>query len=253
MLISGMISNLIGGVSQQPDALRLENTGTLVENAWLSVVNGQGKRPRTEHIAKTTMGLSGRNMAGYLIDRDEDYRYMVVVAENNLRVFDLNTGIEQTVNFPDGKAYLASSIDPIDSFRFVTIGDTTFVLNRERQAFTVDYGEDGDFTFSPAGTAASTDDLPAAAGTNNVWLVSDEERYYKDTQFSVTPDILGWRADTQWVLNNPVGYTVVGSTLPIAVTLAARSPLPDWLRNATTQVVAGVPDRSDTIRATLAL
>jgi hypothetical protein len=52
MLISGNIPNLVGGVSQQPDALRLVNAGAKVDNAWLSVVNGLGKRPPTEHLAK---------------------------------------------------------------------------------------------------------------------------------------------------------------------------------------------------------
>ena len=222
MLISGMISNLIGGVSQQPDALRLENTGTVVENAWLSVVNGQGKRPRSEHVAKTSMGPTARNMMGYLIDRDEDYRYILTIANNDLRVFDLADGSEQTVNFPNGKAYLASALDPIDSFRFVTIGDTTFILNRERTAYAVDYGEDGDFTFSPDGTVNTTDELPLAAGTTDVYYVADEDRYYRDTQFSETPDILGWRADTPWQITSPAGYTVVGTTLPIEVTLGRQ-------------------------------
>ena len=222
MLISGSIPNLIGGVSQQPDALRLPSTGEVVENAWLSVVNGQGKRPRSEHLSTTAIGTDNRNMIGYLIDRDENYRYIVTISNNTLRVFSLNDGAEQTVNFPDGRAYLSSAIDPIDSFRFVTIGDTTFILNRERQVFAVDYGEAGTFTFTPTSSVDAFENLPAPTNSGNIHFVRDEERYYKDTQTVSEPAVLGWRSDTPWQLANPSGYSVVGAALPTNVTLGRK-------------------------------
>jgi hypothetical protein len=221
MLISGSIPNLIGGVSQQPDALRLINTGKRVENAWLSVVNGLGKRPPSEHLARTTIDPESRNMIGYLIDRDENYRFIVTIAQDTLRVFDLQ-GIEQTVNFPNGRGYLSSALDPIDAFRFVTVGDTTFVLNRERQAFAVDYGEEGTFTYTPDGTVDEFEDLPGSPAEGDVYYVTNEQRYYSWEEAGGVPEITGWRDDTLWQLTIPSGYTSVGRSLPAEVTAGRK-------------------------------
>ena len=51
-LISASIQNLLNGISQQPDSVRLDNQGAIQENALSDVVYGLGKRPPTEHIAK---------------------------------------------------------------------------------------------------------------------------------------------------------------------------------------------------------
>ena len=53
-LISRSIPNLIGGVSQQPEVLRLENQATTQENGFSGVVEGLKKRPPTNYIAKIT-------------------------------------------------------------------------------------------------------------------------------------------------------------------------------------------------------
>ena len=51
-LISSSIQNLLNGISQQPDSIRLDNQGAVQENGLSDVVYGLGKRPPTEHIAK---------------------------------------------------------------------------------------------------------------------------------------------------------------------------------------------------------
>ena len=127
-LISSPIPNLVGGVSQQPPALRLTTTCERLENGWPSVVSGLLKRPPTEHVANVGMTISG-GVAGYLIERNSTYRYMVVITNGDLKVIDLNDGSLQTISFPDGKTYLNAS-SPVDSFRFVTFGDYTFISNR---------------------------------------------------------------------------------------------------------------------------
>jgi hypothetical protein len=223
MLISGNIPNLVGGVSQQPDALRLVNAGAKVDNAWLSVVNGLGKRPPTEHLAKVALDAGSRNTVGYIIDRDDSYRYIVIITNNTLRVFDLN-GTEQTVNFPNGRQYLSSAVDPIDSFRFVTVGDTTFVLNRERTVEGYDFGEDGTFTITPTATYATFADIPAAAvgDVGKIYYVTDENKYYRVEQTGGDPVITGWVAQTEWQTSVPAGYTLVGRDLPSTVTVGRK-------------------------------
>lgn len=129
MLVSGSIPNLVGGVSQQPPALRLPTTCERMENAWPSVVSGLLKRPPSQHIASIAGLNTANGVAGYLIERDPSYRYVVGIAGGDLKVYDLNTGSAQTVTYPDGKAYLAST-SPVDDFRFQTLGDFTFIVNR---------------------------------------------------------------------------------------------------------------------------
>lgn len=128
-LVSSAIPNLIGGVSQQPAALRLPTSSERLENAWPSIVSGNQKRRPSEHVATIPLTLSN-GVAGYIIDRDPTYEYAVLITNGDLKVVDLNTGALQTVTFPNGKDYLNES-SPVDSFRFVTLGDFTFIVNRD--------------------------------------------------------------------------------------------------------------------------
>ncbi len=127
-LVSSTIPNLVGGISQQPAALRLTTACTEMINAWPSVVSGLQKRPPTRHIANIGSAYSS-GAAGYLIERNENYRYLAVMLNGDLKVLNLADGSSQTVTFPDGKSYLTAA-SPVDAFRFVTFGDYTFIANR---------------------------------------------------------------------------------------------------------------------------
>lgn len=127
-LVASPIPNLTGGMTQQPASMRLNTMCQFMENAWPSVVSGLQKRPPTRHVADLGVSL-GAGCTGHLIERDPNYRYIVVAENGNLRVVDLNTGILQVVDFPNGTGYLTAA-SPTDAFRFVTIGDDTFILNR---------------------------------------------------------------------------------------------------------------------------
>ena len=137
-LFSTSIANLHTGVSQQPAALRLQTAAEEMINAWPSVVSGLSKRQPTKFIAKLSSTIT-ENATGYIIDRDPTYRYLVTTSAADLKVYDL-AGVEQTVTFPNGKSYLTST-SPIDAFRFVTVGDTTFVLNRDIVSAGSNFGE----------------------------------------------------------------------------------------------------------------
>lgn len=128
-LVSGSIPSLVNGVSQQPPWMRLPSQGEIQENAMSSLVKGVDRRPPTEHIARLSATSFGDAFL-HTINRDEDRRYSVVITDGDLRVFDLATGTEKTVNFPNGKAYLAAA-NPEDAFACSTIADFTFVMNRE--------------------------------------------------------------------------------------------------------------------------
>jgi hypothetical protein len=125
--VTETIPNLVTGVSQQPDALRLPTSAKVSINGWPSEVRGMGKRPPTQHVSALT-GVSGTDTSFFhWIDRDTSERYVVVIADGGIKVFDL-AGNEKTVNTPDGVSYLASA-DARSTFRGLTVADYTFIVN----------------------------------------------------------------------------------------------------------------------------
>lgn len=126
-IISSTIPNLVNGISQQPYALRLASQAEEQVNGYSSVVDGLRKRPGTRFIKRLPNNIRG---AAYLhtINRDDKEKYLVVIQNGSLRVFDLK-GNEKTVNYRgNSQAYLNSS-NPREDFRCVTVADYTFVLN----------------------------------------------------------------------------------------------------------------------------
>jgi hypothetical protein len=129
MLISSSIPNLVNGVSQQPDALRLASQSDAQENFLSSVVEGLKRRPGSNHLSKLT-DSSWSEAFLHTINRDSNERYAVVILNGDLKVFDLFTGDEVTVSFPNGKDYL--TVDNKNQFRVVTIADYSFIVNSSK-------------------------------------------------------------------------------------------------------------------------
>lgn len=126
-LISSTIPNFVNGVSQQPFTLRLNSQGEVQENGLSTVAQGLKKRPPIKHIKKIISSALGDAFL-HTINRDSTEQYVVVVTNGDLKVFDL-AGTEKTVNFPEGKGYLASST-PSKDFAAVTVADYTFIVNK---------------------------------------------------------------------------------------------------------------------------
>ena len=87
-LITRSIPNLIGGVSQQPEILRLENQATAQENGFSGVVEGLKKRPPTKHVAKISNSALNNSFI-HTINRDVNERYIVVISNGSISVFIL--------------------------------------------------------------------------------------------------------------------------------------------------------------------
>jgi hypothetical protein len=126
-LISSSIPNLVNGISQQPFTLRLASQAELQENGLSTTSQGLRKRPPTKHLKKILDGSLG-NAYIHTINRDENERYVVVITNGDLKVFDL-AGVEKTVSFPSGKSYLNAAA-PATSFKAVTVADYTFLVNK---------------------------------------------------------------------------------------------------------------------------
>ena len=86
-LVSRTIPNLVQGVSQQPEILRLNSQASSQVNAFSSVVEGLKKRPPTNYIAKiSTSSLA--NSYIHTINRDVNERYIVVITNGDIVVYD---------------------------------------------------------------------------------------------------------------------------------------------------------------------
>ena len=133
-LVSTSIPNLLNGVSQQPSPLRQVTQGETQTNALSSVIDGLIKRPPSEHIAKliNNFGTASKKAAVHLLDRGEGNRHLVVIKSSStsstLWVFDLDGTLITTVN---NNAYLFCS-DPAKELEFLTIADSTFILNKTK-------------------------------------------------------------------------------------------------------------------------
>lgn len=126
-LISSSIPNFVNGVSQQPYTLRLVSQGEVQENGLSTVSQGLKKRPPTQHLKKIQNTPLG-NCFIHTINRDLTERYVTVITNGDLKVYDIN-GVEKTVNFPNGKGYLTAPT-PAEQFAAVTVADYTFIVNK---------------------------------------------------------------------------------------------------------------------------
>lgn len=130
-LLAKTIPNLINGVSQQPAEVRLPSQADEQINFMSSVVQGLKRRPGTRHIAKL-LETPGSGAFVHIINRDRFEKYVVVILDGAIRVFDFQ-GKERAVKAPKGFNYL-KAFSPSKSLRAVTVADYTFILNKERIA-----------------------------------------------------------------------------------------------------------------------
>ena len=136
MLISTNIPTLLNGVSQQPPTQRFPSQAQEQINGYSSVIEGLGKRPSSEFIAKlSTIAYTSQNdVLVHGINRDATERYIVMIhgpsATPVINIYGLD-GSVKTVNTPDGVSYLQIA-DRSRQIKCVTIGDYTFVLNKSK-------------------------------------------------------------------------------------------------------------------------
>ncbi|MAU02232.1 MAG: hypothetical protein CL608_34270 [Anaerolineaceae bacterium] len=144
-LISHSLPALTGGVSQQPDNLKFGSQLKTLENAWPSLDKGLQKRPPSENHGTMFSGAlwpTTDKPAFHWIDRSVDERYLVGVSKNEttgrrLKVWDVLDTTSGAVNEKVVQA-TRSAYDYLDSanpedYRFHTIADVTYIVNRTKQ------------------------------------------------------------------------------------------------------------------------
>lgn len=129
--VSQRIPNLLGGVSQQPDSLKLPGQMRVATNCLPDPTYGMRKRPGLKLIS----ALSGAVDEGrwFSIFRDASEKYIgQFKADGTMLIWDALTGASKTVNAiaTSAKNYIANC--SAADFEMLQINDYNFVLNRSK-------------------------------------------------------------------------------------------------------------------------
>lgn len=133
-VVSQNIKNFVQGVSQQPPILRFPEQLEEQINGFSTEVDGLQKRVPSIHLKTISdLGLtSSSKPLVHCINRDKTEKYIVVFANDTIKIYDLN-GDEKTVNIQEDASYITCS-SPRDSLRVMTVADYTFILNNTVKA-----------------------------------------------------------------------------------------------------------------------
>lgn len=212
-LVSYSIPHLVNGVSQQPDALRLPTSCEQMVNGWPSLVSGLSKRPPTEYISEINLDVD-KECSGHLIVRSDTKQYFVLVSDRDISVIDEN-GVKQSVSYPNGKSYINTSGEPSKAFRFLTVGDYTFIVNREVRVQADNHGETApdvgiyaDYTFAKKSL------FPNPGLENKLYYSYDENKFYKWEQSVTVPAVKGWVGKGTLTVTVPASSTSPNTPQP---------------------------------------
>jgi len=126
-LVQKATDGLYKGVTRQEQSNRIDGQVEESTNMLHTVEKGVSRRNPTELIASLT-GIPDDAFI-YSYERGDSLEeYIIVMYNNVIRVFD-TSGVEKTVNNSIGTSYLASTT-PNNEFQAMTVGDTTFILNK---------------------------------------------------------------------------------------------------------------------------
>ena len=142
-LVTTTTPNMIGGVSQQPAALRLPNQAEVQDNALGTITEGLKKRVNTDHLGVLLSAPTSPDTSEWhTIYRDGTEKYAVAVSNKDVRAYDMaDSGAVEPIYKPNGDAVVygaAGSFDYVASIgafdvEMITLADYTLVLNKAVQ------------------------------------------------------------------------------------------------------------------------
>ena len=128
--ISQKIFSLVGGVSQQPDTIKVGNQLRICDNYYPDVTTGLTKRPGLKGIRKLANAVADGTW--FAIFRDDKERYLIQFSKAGaLKVWSANNGIQQTVNAVAAEAVTYATHINSEDLQTLQINDYIFVLNRK--------------------------------------------------------------------------------------------------------------------------
>lgn len=128
VLSRDVVSNFIGGVSQQTDKLVYPNQSKELINCLLDPIEGLKKRPPSNYLTRLNDALDIYPYIHTIIKEDE--KYQVIFTGNGIKVFDLD-GNEKDVYLKNKALSYITTEKPLEDLYAVTIADYTFVLNKK--------------------------------------------------------------------------------------------------------------------------
>lgn len=141
--ISQVVPNLLGGVSQQPAPLMLPGQVKEAENVLLDPTFGCRKRPPTQFVGELATNVPA-GAKWFNIFRNGTERYVTAIytsgGSTSIRVWDADTGAEQTVNVAAAAGEYLKVSDP-KNIQQLTINDYTLLCNTEKNV-TMDAASD---------------------------------------------------------------------------------------------------------------
>jgi hypothetical protein len=129
--VSQKIPFLVGGVSQQPDSLKLPGQVRECINYYPDPTFGLLKRPGLRFTQRLNDAPAGGSW--FFINKTEEDKLLVNVDFNGtIRVWDAQSGIQQTVNTPAASATTYATHTDRRSVEVLQINDYVFFLNRNK-------------------------------------------------------------------------------------------------------------------------
>jgi|TARA_R100000482_G_scaffold62609_1_gene23047 hypothetical protein len=136
--ITQNIPTLNGGLSQQPDELKIPGQVSVAKNVIPDVTHGLIKRPGGKLIASLSDGTNNSNTNGrwFSYYRDEDEQYIGQISRaGDINVWRCSDGAEMVVNYDTATAtaltnYLTHTDD--EDLQTLTLNDYTFITNRTK-------------------------------------------------------------------------------------------------------------------------
>lgn len=145
--VSQKLANLVGGVSQQPDTVKFSNQLRSCDNYYPDFTLGLAKRPGLQ--AKGKLANAVDNGTWFHIFRDNKEKYIFQFSKAGaLKVWDANSGLQQTVNAVAAESTTYAVHDSFDDLATLQINDYTFVLNRTK---VVAQGSTSSSSYNPFG------------------------------------------------------------------------------------------------------
>ncbi|MGZ5389714.1 MAG: phage nozzle protein, partial [Aeromicrobium sp.] len=128
-MTSGLIPNLVNGISQQPPKLRLPSQAQASDNYYPSVVDGLIPRAPSEHFSRLRDNLPAGTFSHFIFRDDNEEYLMALFPDATIKVWDID-GDEKVVNvIGDAADYITGLTSPKDTVRALTVADYTFLVN----------------------------------------------------------------------------------------------------------------------------
>ena len=142
--ITQQIPNYVGGISQQPDELKVPGQLRTAKNVLPDVTHGLLKRPGGRLIGNELSPYSGDSKwFHYYRDENEQYIGQIQLSSGEIKMWKCDTGAPCTVNYESGQAtalknYLkqtnsGGTITDAD-IQTLTLNDYTYLTNRNKTA-----------------------------------------------------------------------------------------------------------------------